>query len=53
LITARVPLREMVGYLTKLRALTGGRGTFVMQVEGFERVVGSRLRAVLGEMGRV
>ena len=53
LITARVPLREMVGYLTKLRALTGGRGTFVMQVEGFERVVGSRLKAVLGAMGRV
>lgn len=49
-ITARVPLREMVGYLRHLRSLTGGRGTFVMEVEGFEKVVGSRLRDILKEM---
>jgi len=51
-VTARVPLREMVGYLTRLRALTGGRGAFVMALEGFERVQGVRVRAVAAEMGR-
>ncbi|TKA55487.1 hypothetical protein B0A49_11456 [Cryomyces minteri] len=35
-VTARVPLKEMVGYLKHLRALTGGRGTFVMSVDRFE-----------------
>ena len=49
-ITARVPLREMVGYLRHLRALTGGRGTFVMQVDRFEKVVGGRLAEVLREI---
>ncbi|KAH7061174.1 P-loop containing nucleoside triphosphate hydrolase protein [Macrophomina phaseolina] len=49
-ITARVPLKEMVGYLRHLRSLTKGRGTFVMSVDRFERVTGPRLRAVLGEM---
>lgn len=49
-ITARVPLKEMVGYLRHLRSLTKGRGTFVMGVDRFERVSGARLRAVVGEM---
>ncbi|KAK5149271.1 hypothetical protein LTR04_007256 [Oleoguttula sp. CCFEE 6159] len=49
-ITARVPLKEMVGYLKHLRALTGGRGTFVMSVDRFERMGAQRMRAVLGEM---
>jgi elongation factor G len=49
-ISARVPLREMVGYLKHLRSLTGGRGTFVMMVEGFEKVQGQRLKSILGEM---
>lgn len=49
-ITARVPLREMVGYLRYLRALTGGRGTFVMGVDRFERVAGGRLAEVLREV---
>jgi elongation factor G len=49
-ITARVPLREMVGYLKHLRSLTGGRGTFVMAVEGFEKVTGSRLVEVMKEI---
>lgn len=49
-ITARVPLKEMVGYLRHLRSLTKGRGTFVMSVDRFERVTGPRLRAVLGEL---
>ncbi|KAI9676181.1 MAG: Ribosome-releasing factor 2, mitochondrial [Caeruleum heppii] len=49
-ITARVPLKEMVGYLKHLRSLTGGRGTFVMSVDRFERMGRQRERVVLGEM---
>ncbi|KAI4950842.1 hypothetical protein J4E86_007349 [Alternaria arbusti] len=46
-IVARVPLKEMVGYLNQLRALTGGRGTFVMSVDGFEKMGSQRQREVL------
>ncbi|OCL11493.1 mitochondrial translation elongation factor-like protein G [Glonium stellatum] len=49
-ITARVPLKEMVGYLNHLRSLTGGRGTFVMTVDGFERMSSHRQKDVLNEM---
>jgi elongation factor G len=49
-IVARVPLKEMVGYLNHLRALTGGRGTFVMSVDGFERMGAQRMREVLDAM---
>lgn len=45
-VRARVPLKEMVGYLKHLRSLTGGRGTFVMVFERFERVSGPREKAV-------
>ncbi|OBT53560.1 hypothetical protein VE04_06454 [Pseudogymnoascus sp. 24MN13] len=45
-IRARVPLKEMVGYLKHLRSLTGGRGTFIMAFEKFERVSGQRERDV-------
>lgn len=41
-ITARVPLREMVGYLKHLRNLTGGRGTFIMSIDRFERLSSSK-----------
>ncbi|MCJ1286829.1 Ribosome-releasing factor 2, mitochondrial [Xylographa opegraphella] len=49
-ITARVPLKEMVGYLKHLRSLTGGRGTFVMAIDRFERMGSQREKAVLKEM---
>lgn len=49
-ITARVPLKEMVGYLKHLRSLTGGRGTFVMSADRFERVVGQREKSLLREL---
>jgi elongation factor G len=52
-ITARVPLREMVGYLRYLRALTGGRGTFVMAVDRFEKVSGTRLQSILKEISGI
>ncbi|KAF1938091.1 P-loop containing nucleoside triphosphate hydrolase protein [Clathrospora elynae] len=46
-IVARVPLKEMVGYLNHLRALTSGRGTFVMTVDGFEKMGSQRQKEVL------
>jgi len=46
-VTARVPLKEMVGYLKHLRSLTGGRGTFTMAVDRFERMGGQRMREVV------
>ncbi|KAK4503148.1 hypothetical protein PRZ48_006575 [Zasmidium cellare] len=49
-IVARVPLKEMVGYLRHLRSLTGGRGTFTMVVDRFERMGAQRMRGVLNEM---
>ncbi|KAL9128538.1 MAG: hypothetical protein Q9217_002803 [Psora testacea] len=49
-ITARVPLKEMVGYLKHLRSLTGGRGGFVMSPDRFERVVGQREKVLLKEL---
>ena len=49
-IRARVPLKEMVGYLKHLRSLTGGRGTFVMSVDRYEKVGSQRLKAIVAEM---
>ncbi|GAM87182.1 hypothetical protein ANO11243_052030 [Dothideomycetidae sp. 11243] len=49
-ITARVPLKEMVGYLKHLRSLTAGRGTFVMRVDRFERMNAQRMKVALGKM---
>lgn len=49
-IVARVPLKEMVGYLKHLRSLTGGRGTFTMVVDRFERMGMQRQRNVVNEM---
>lgn len=43
LVQAIVPLKEMVGYLRALRSMTAGRGSFVMQLKGFEPVDGNRL----------
>lgn len=49
-VKARVPLKEMVGYLKHLRSMTGGRGTFTMSVERFERMSGQREKVVVQEM---
>ncbi|KAL7269143.1 Ribosome-releasing factor 2, mitochondrial [Rhizina undulata] len=46
-VRARVPLKEMVGYLRQLRGLTGGRGGFVMALEGWDVVRGGRVREVV------
>jgi elongation factor G len=49
-ITAKVPLKEMVGYLKHLRSLTAGRGTFVMSVDRFENMSPQRQKAVVAEL---
>ena len=49
-ITAKVPLKDMVGYLKHLRSLTKGRGTFVMSVDRFRNMPPQKQRAVLEEM---
>jgi elongation factor G len=49
-LVARVPLKEMVGYSKTLRGLTQGRGTFVMSLEGFERMTGERASIVKKEL---
>lgn len=49
-ITAKVPLKEMVGYLKHLRSLTAGRGTFVMSVDRFENMSAQRQKAVVAEL---
>ena len=37
-VTAQVPLAEMLRYTTQLRSLTGGRGIFDMEFDHFEKV---------------
>ncbi|CAK42985.1 uncharacterized protein An17g00570 [Aspergillus niger] len=49
-ITAKVPLKEMVGYLKHLRSLSAGHGTFVMSVDRFEKMSTPRQKAVLTEL---
>jgi elongation factor G len=49
-IAAKVPLKEMVGYLKHLRSLTGGRGTFVMNVDRFEKMSPQREKMALASM---
>lgn len=48
-IVAETPLREMIGYLSKLRSLTQGRATFDMTFLGMRRAVGSRVDAIASE----
>ncbi|KAK5944875.1 Ribosome-releasing factor 2, mitochondrial [Knufia obscura] len=49
-VKAKVPLKEMVGYLKHLRSMTGGRGTFTMSVDRFERMTGQREKALVAEL---
>jgi elongation factor G len=49
-IVAKIPLREMVGYLKHLRSITAGRGTFIMSVDRFEKMNTSLMRSVLKEL---
>ena len=49
-IKAKVPLKEMVGYLKHLRSLTGGRGTFVMAVDRFVKMPALREKMLLAAL---
>ena len=37
ILSARVPLKEMFGYVTALRSLTQGRGTYMMKFSHYDR----------------
>lgn len=49
-VVARVPLKEMAGYSKMLRSLTQGRGTFVMSLDGFEKMTVERASTVRKEL---
>jgi len=38
ILKTKVPLANMFGYMTTLRSMTQGRGTFVMQFDHYEEV---------------
>ncbi|KAJ8097738.1 P-loop containing nucleoside triphosphate hydrolase protein [Lipomyces tetrasporus] len=46
LIRAKVPLSEMVGYLKYLRAMTQGRGSFLMTFDRYERASKDRATSI-------
>jgi elongation factor G len=48
-INAIVPLKEMIGYLPKLRSLTQGRATYHMEFKGMEQVSSDRLHEIMNE----
>lgn len=52
-IVAHVPLARMMRYSSRLRALTGGAGTYRMELEGFATVTPERERELLQELGRL
>ena len=37
-VTAKVPMAEMMRYTTELRSITGGRGVFSMEASHYEQV---------------
>lgn len=49
IIIAETPLREMIGYLSKLRSITQGRGTFDMSFSGMRRTIKSRMATIANE----
>lgn len=51
-VYAVVPLSRMLDYSTRLRALSGGHGTFEMSAAGFREVSSARRLEILKEIGR-
>lgn len=49
-LKAKVPLKEMQGYLNHLRSMTAGRGTFIMMVDSFEKVTGHREKMLQAQL---
>ncbi|WFD32456.1 Ribosome-releasing factor 2, mitochondrial [Malassezia sp. CBS 17886] len=52
-IVALVPLASMMRYSSRLRALTGGTGTYQMELHGFAPVAPARERGILQSIGRL
>lgn len=52
-IEAHIPLARMMRYSTRLRALTGGAGSYQMTLSGFAIVAPDRERELLRELGRL
>lgn len=50
IIIAETPLREMIGYLSRLRLITQGRGVFDMTYLGMRRAIKLRLQTLFGEL---
>jgi len=51
-VNAIAPLAKMLDYSTRLRALSGGQGTFEMTTAGFRQVSEGRKVEILKEIGR-
>lgn len=49
-ILAETPLREMIGYLSKLRSITQGRGVFDMTYLGMRRSNKSKMTAITNDL---
>ncbi|EGW35229.1 mitochondrial elongation factor G like protein [Spathaspora passalidarum NRRL Y-27907] len=49
IIVAETPLREMIGYLSKLRSITQGKATFDMSFLDMRRAVGNRADAIVAQ----
>lgn len=47
IVHARVPLREMVGYLKTLRSMTQGRANFTMEVDEYEAVTPDKIQPIV------
>ena len=50
-IESFVPLSEMFGYVTDLRSITQGRGTYVMQTDHYEEVPKSIAKEIIDKNG--
>ncbi len=48
-ITAQVPMAEMLHYATDLRSITQGRGTFSMEIAGYEEVPSQIQQQIIDE----
>ncbi|ODV84784.1 hypothetical protein CANARDRAFT_28923 [[Candida] arabinofermentans NRRL YB-2248] len=46
-ISAEAPLKDMIGYLPKIRSLTKGRGIYDMEYKGMQRATEERLRRII------
>ncbi|CAI4044564.1 hypothetical protein SUVZ_10G0990 [Saccharomyces uvarum] len=49
-IKAKVPLREIIAYTSKLRSLSQGRGEFNVEYNDMEKVTNDRLQSILNDL---